>query len=85
MRGVISIFFYRAGCTESLSILCVISNILPLWKKECQYTASSRGELENTPPSAICTHQPLILSWGFTLGQFLGPLGANCLRGRVFQ
>ena len=31
------------------AIWSVISNTLPVWKKECQYTASSRDELENTP------------------------------------
>ena len=31
------------------AIWSVISNTLPVWKKECQFTASSRDELENTP------------------------------------
>ena len=38
--------------------LRVIFYTLPLWKKEWQYTASSRDELENMPPEAICTQRP---------------------------
>ena len=37
-------------CQYTPAVWGVISNTLPLWKKEWQYTASSWDELENTPP-----------------------------------
>ena len=41
-------------CQYTPAVWGVISNTLPLWKKEWQYIASSWDELENTPPSANC-------------------------------
>ena len=56
-------FFIEQECIEFIycqytpAVWRVISNSLPLWKK-WQYTALSRDELENMPPSAICTPRP---------------------------
>ena len=52
---IIFIFFIERECIEFIycqytpAVWREISNTLPLWKKEWQYTASSRDELENMP------------------------------------
>ena len=62
--------WYNVNTTRLFGML--FSNTLPLWEKEWQYTASSRDELENTPPLAICTPRPSRLPQGayFTIHPF---------------
>ena len=68
LGSVLIILFYRAG---------VISNTLTLWKNEWQFTASSRDELENTTPEAICTLRPERLHEGEARGQSRGVVFSN--------
>ena len=86
-----TVVFYRAGvywnymyCQNYPAIWGVISNTLPLWKKECQYTDSSQDELENTPSNAICTSRPSRLPMGFVFGQSRAS-GCKLPQGRIFQ
>ena len=44
--SVLNLYTVSVNTTQ---LFGVISNTTPLWKKEWQYTASSRNELENTP------------------------------------
>ena len=70
-------FFVERECIEIKycqycpALWGVISNTLPLWKKEWQYTASSRNELENT--------QYTIHNTQYTIHQYYPPLGSVLL------
>ena len=59
-------------CQDTPAVWREISNTLPPWKKEWQYTASSRDELENTPPEAIYTPRLERLTEGESRGNLEG-------------
>ena len=87
-KGMIKTFFFIEReciefkyCQYTPAVWRVISNIPPVWKKkESQYTASSRSELENTPPETICTLRPERLPSGNLEG-----LGVQIASGGVFS